>query len=134
MANQKRKPLSPHQDVYVRLRPSKIHGVGCFAICDIPAGTDPFKQSGGKMIWVSRRSLRGLPRELKKLYGDFCVRKGNKYGCPANFNQLDVSWYLNHSKKPNMVCRVEKGVYNFYAARDIRKGEEITIDYYKYND
>lgn len=29
----------PHDDVYTRLGPSKVHGVGVFAICDIPKGT-----------------------------------------------------------------------------------------------
>ncbi|OGN02433.1 MAG: hypothetical protein A2655_01745 [Candidatus Yanofskybacteria bacterium RIFCSPHIGHO2_01_FULL_43_42] len=115
----RQEPLFPHEDVYVRLMSSRIHGIGCFAIRDIPAGTNPFEHSSGKMIWIGRNFIEGrtlelkLPRELKKLYRDFCVRRGDNYGCPENFNQLDVSWYLNHSKKPNMVCKVERGVYNF---------------------
>jgi hypothetical protein len=36
-----------HQ-TYVRIMPSKVHGVGVVAIKDIPVGINPFEHSGNK--------------------------------------------------------------------------------------
>lgn len=57
--------------------------------------------------------------------------KDNKYGCPKNFNQLTIAWYLNNSTDPNVGCDSN---YNFFALRNIKKGEEITADYSTYSD
>ncbi len=37
--------------------------------------------------------------------------------------------YINHSCDPNLVSRIVKGHILYISARDIRKGEELTIDY-----
>jgi hypothetical protein len=104
-----------------RLQPSSLHGVGVFAITNITAGTKLFEDDSNEMAWVSvaERKLRGLPKDLKHLYRDFAVIKNGQYGCPPNFNRLTVAWYLNESKPPNVRCDDQ---YDFYAARDIRKG------------
>jgi hypothetical protein len=83
------------------------------------------------MIWLDRSVVKKLTPEIKKLYNDFCVIKGNKYGCPDNFNNLTVAWYLNDSKKPNVRFDRE---YDFFALKNIKKGEELTINYSSYND
>jgi SET domain-containing protein len=38
---------------------------------------------------------------------------------------MEVGWFLNHSDKPNAYHEN----YEYYALRDIKEGEEITIDY-----
>ena len=120
----------PHSDVYVRLRPSRIHGIGVFAIRDIPKGTYVFRGDTGDMVWVSKVSTKGLDVETRKLYRDFCVSRNGTYGCPSNFNLLSPAWYLNHSKKPNVAADRN---YDFYSIRRIRRGEELTADYDTYN-
>ena len=66
------------------------------------------------------------------MYDDFCIIKGNKYYCPDNFNNLNVGWYLNESKEnPNVGCD-EK--YDFFAIRDIKKNDELTVDYSTFSD
>lgn len=125
----------PHKNTYTRLGASKIHGVGVIAIQNIKKGARIFYgDEDTKMVWVEKDKLKGLPKEIKKLYDDFCVvidKKGKKlYGCPVNFNQMTVSWYLNHSEKPNVGCDKE---YVFYALRDIKKGEELTVNYNTYS-
>jgi len=122
---------SPHVGVFVRLKPSSIHGIGVFAIRDIPRGTYVFRGDNLEMTWVKASALKDLDVETKKLYHDFCVSRDGKYGCPRNFNVLTPAWYLNHSKKPNI--NVDKN-YDFYSVRPIKKGEELTIDYETYND
>jgi SET domain-containing protein len=121
----------PHSGVYTRLKPSKIHGVGVFAIRDIKKGTNIFPEDNDRMTWVDESQLRRLPPPLTRLYKDFAVIRGKKYGAPSHFDRLTTAWYLNHSKRPNVA--VDKS-YRFYALRFIRSGEELTVDYDTYSD
>jgi len=123
--------LLPHEGVYTRLKPSKIHGVGVFAIRHIPKGTPVFTHDNQPIAWVDKKSIGSIPKSLRDLYDDFCIIKGDKYGCPEHFDMLTTSWYLNHSNNPNVA--VDDG-YRFYALRDIEEGEELTVDYRTYSD
>jgi SET domain-containing protein len=128
----------PHYNVYTRLRPSKIHGVGVFAIRKIKKGTSIFPGDEAPIRWVKGRYLRKLLPELCRLYKDFSIIKdnGETYGCPSSFNQLTVAWFLNKPrprKKPNVGCSGEPE-YMFYALRDIAIGEELTVDYRTFSE
>jgi hypothetical protein len=123
----------PHDNVYTRLQCSPIHGVGVFAICDIPKGTKIFHNDDSEIVWVDKAKIVNTKTdlELKRLYNDFCVLKKGKLGCPKNFNMLTVGWYINESKEnPNVRCDDN---YDFIAIRDIKKGEELTSDYSTYS-
>ena len=121
----------PHERVYTRLKPSKIHGVGVFAIMDIPKGTYVFREDDESIVWVEKESLQFLPTEVKELYDDFCIIDGKRYGCPRHFDALTPSWYLNHSETPNVAADKD---FRFFALRDIKIGEELTTDYRTYSD
>jgi len=122
---------APHSKVYARLQASPIHGVGLFAIRDIPKGTYIFPDDNEELVWIHRDELSRLSPEQRKLYDDFCIVKGDFYGCPRSFNELTPAWYLNESASPNVGCDSE---YRFFAIRDIKKGEELTVDYDLYSD
>jgi SET domain-containing protein len=125
----------PHEGVYARIKPSRIHGVGVFAICNILKGAKVFPEDESELIWKKKSALRfdEMPHEIRQLYDQFCLikDKGETYGCPRNFNLMTIAWYLNHSKAPNVGCDSD---YTFYALRDIRKDEELTADYQTYNE
>jgi SET domain-containing protein len=125
----------PHEGVYARIKPSKIHGVGVFAIRHIPKGTKPFGGDDDEVIWIKRSALdlEQLPKTIRELYDHFCVikEKGELYGCPRNFNLMTIAWYLNHSNSPNIGC---DEAFTFFALRQINEGEELTTDYRAYND
>jgi SET domain-containing protein len=124
--------ILPHINVYTRLKCSKIHGVGVFAIRDIPKGTIIFSDDDATMLWVDKNDIKNIEPELKQLYDDFCVIKGDKYVCPKSFNCLTVGWYINESKdSPNVQCTEE---YDFEATRDIKKGEELLANYSLYSE
>jgi hypothetical protein len=83
-----------------------------------------------------------LPKEdcLREFYKKFAiVTNGNdgrpkRYGCPRNFQRLTMSWYLNDPKAgevPNVTCDEN---YEFWSARNIRCGEELTVDSTTYSD
>jgi len=59
---------------FTRLKPSPIHGVGVFAIRDIPNGTNIFKDDRSEMVWVDRTEVQRKSGEVRRLYDDFCVR------------------------------------------------------------
>lgn len=126
-----RNPDLPHQRVFVRLRPSKVHagGVGVFAIRPIPRGTNLFSGEPEDIVWISASSL---PKSgpLRKLYDDFGVIRDGYYAIPRTFNSLTPGWYLNDSLRPNVKCDEN---LDFIAIRDIRAGEELTTDYSTYS-
>lgn len=132
----------PHHFAYTRLRPSKIDkkGVGVFAIRKIRKGTKIFRGDNDEMSWVEESRVPRRPKSIWKLYDDFPVRrrdphdkkKKKRYGCPANFNRLTISWYLNESKRPNVRCDPE--YFNFFALTDIEPGEELSVDYSTYSE
>lgn len=121
----------PHDGVFVRLAQSQLHGVGVFAIRDIAEGTNVFQHDNTEMVWIEENELHGLPQETQKLYEDFGVYKNRRVGVPPNFNQLTPAWYVNNSENPNLRCDEN---YDFIAARDIKSGEELTIDYSTYSE
>ena len=121
----------PHEGVYTRLKPSPIHGVGVFAIKDIPKGTYVFEPDDDALVSVCAAEMKSLPQEVRKLYEDFCVLKGDKYECPSSFNKLTPAWFLNNSNDPNMAA---DSSLKFYAIRDIAVGEELTAKYDTYSD
>jgi len=121
----------PHFSVYTRIGRSKIHGVGVIAIRPIRKGRHIFFPDDERLRWVKATEIRRLSKEIKRLYKDFCIKKGEKYGCPTNFNKLTPAWYLNHSVNPNVAT---DNNYRFYALRNIKKGEELTADYRTYSE
>jgi len=120
----------PHQKVFTRLKPSPIHGVGVFAIRNIPKGTRLF-DSSEEIVWLDEKQIMHLPGNLRQMYEDFCIIKDGQYGCPRNFNNLTMAWYLNDSLNPNVM--VDEN-YNMWAIRDIVDGEELTIDSSRFSE
>lgn len=132
MTKEKKEKL-PHYKVYTRIAVSNVHdgGVGVLAIADIPKDEYIFFPDNDHVIWVNETELENLPEGIKKLYTDFCVKKGKKYGCPISFNKLTPAWYLNSSQTPNVYCDDD---LRFKALRNIKEGEELTADYSKYSE
>ncbi len=126
-----RKKKLPHSGVYTRLKPSPIHGVGVFAIRDIPKGTYMFEPDDDNLVSVRAGETKGLPADVRELYEDFCVLKGDMYECPSSLNKLTPAWFLNTSNDPNVAADLS---LKFYAIRDIEAGEELTADYAAYSD
>lgn len=128
--------ILPHDGVYARLRPSKVAKgeIGVFAITEIKKGTRLFPGENEEMLWVEKSAIQNAPGKFRKLYEDFTVRKHNRFGCPPSFNRLTMAWYLNEPNEgdaPNVRCDQH---YDFSAARNIKRGEELTVDYSTYND
>lgn len=121
----------PHSGVYARLKTSSIHGVGVFAIRDIPVGTSVFGNDSRAINWIDAGLLEqpGLSEDERQLYLDFGVRKGARIGCPENFNLLSVGWYVNQPSPGKDANLMATDQLDMIAVRDIAAGEELTISY-----
>lgn len=118
-----------HHDTYVMIQPSKVHGIGVFAIRDIPKGTkNLFSKGFGDWIKVSKEEVDQLPQHSKDLIENHCLFDEDYYFVPEyGFKMVDLVIYLNHSETPNVIS-VNEGAY-FEAIRDIKVGEELFVDY-----
>lgn len=50
-----------------------------------------------------------------------------------DYKRFDICTYTNHSDDPNLFFKKVDDVYYFYTLRDIKKDEELTIDYSKFD-
>ncbi len=117
------------QNTYVMIKPSLLHGIGVFAIRDIPKGTrDLFSQGVGEWIKLTIAEVEALPKHSRDLVENHCLFDEDHYYVPDyGFKLVDLVVYLNHSDTPNVIS-INEGEY-FEATRDIAAGEELLLDY-----
>jgi len=128
-------------DIYCRIGVSKLHGVGVLAIKDIPKNTDPFKLPNNKsikyhIIDLTKKDIEKLNSDVKTLLSDFVGnKKGDRFAVPElGLNMLDISFYMNHSNDNNIGLVEDTGEYaTFITLRNIKKGEELTLNYNDYD-
>ena len=86
------------ESTYVMIQSSPIHGIGVFAIRDIPKGTqDIFSQGFGEWIEVSREEVELLPEHSRALVENHCLFDEKSYFIPEyGFKMVDLVIYLNH--------------------------------------
>lgn len=108
----------------ISIRSSGIHRHGIFADEDIPKGRKVIEYLGEK---INRRETR---------------RRSDQQGSMIYLFTLDSYWtidgsvggsgaeYINHCCDPNIRTLITKGHILYMTARDIKKGEELTVDYH----
>lgn len=114
---------------YAILKPSPVHGIGVFAIRDIPKGCrDIFSRGHGEWIRVPIDEVEKLPAHARDLVETYCVFDDKDYFVPDyGFKVVDMVNYLNHSFTPNIIS-VNHGE-EFEALTDIPAGSELLINY-----
>lgn len=113
-------------DCYTFLAPSPIHGVGVFAIEDLPADFDPFPDCLNQFTFVSWDHFEYLTLERYFLVEKFLYLNNEGVWVPdIPLNHFNPSFYLNSSKTPN--CIHTDG--RFRTIRPIAAKEELTFDY-----
>lgn len=107
--------------VKIKIAPSKIHGVGVFAMRDIPAGTKLFGDMFPKPFQIPYSSFKKLFKEVK----EYIETRWPRVVSSGTFMWPDVLWqaYMNHDDEPNYDCVKD------ITLKDIKKGEEIFEDY-----
>ncbi len=112
----------------VGLAPSPVHGIGVFALTDIPAGTRDLFAPPRPWVPVPEADVTALPPHARKLVETYCLWDAGVYYLPPHgFRVVDVVTYLNHADAPNL-RQLDGGDY-YETTRAVTAGEELTIDY-----
>ena len=104
------------------IRQSKINGKGCFATIPFKRGRKIAEYAGERIsdLEAQKRARKRRILRICDLDGRFSI-DGSRGG--------NGTHYINHCCEPNAYMRTLYGHVLFFALRDIRAGEEITIDY-----
>lgn len=116
-------------ETYVILRPSPLHGIGVFAIRDIPKGCRAmFSKYNDDWIKIPVEEVELLPGYSKELIETYCVYDDDFYYVESSgFKKMDLISFLNHSDNPNIIP-INYGEF-FEAYTDIKCGQELLINY-----
>lgn len=110
-------------NTYVKtyIAPSPIHGVGVFALRDIPKGQKLYTDIMPRLYNLPAKEFKNLFPEVKKyLMGRWPqVVNGSAFGFP----DTRIQAFMNHSYEPNYDAQTDE------ALRDIKANEEVTEDY-----
>ena len=121
-------------DTYVMLKSSGVHGIGVFAIQDIPKGCrNIFSRGMGEWIKVTIAEVEALPEHARSLIETYCLFDEENYFVPEyGFKMIDPVIYLNHSSSPNIIS-INDGE-EFEALVDIAPGQELLVNYGNLDD
>jgi len=105
---------------------SPIHGMGCFADQFIPKDTMIWYMSDLDLM-ITKERFKKLPETAQ----DYLRKHGDwDKELQSITMSFDNDKYTNHSFTPNIRYDSQKT----FAARDIEKGEELTINYYEFDE
>lgn len=108
-----------------KLAPSKIHGIGVFAIMDIKKGQKLHCIPSFTPKWykINYASLTGLLPEIRQLILERwpSIINGSHFLSPNDMGWLVT--FINHSDTPNYDVDTD------CALEDIKNGDEVTEDY-----
>lgn len=115
-------------EVYCRLGISPVHGIGVFAIKDIPKGAKPLVSLIKiKEYSFSKREINKLSASVRKEIRMFCYYDNDEYLIPSiGLNVMNMAFYMNHSKTPNVKYLKNNDIV---ALRKIKANEELFFDY-----
>ncbi len=118
--------------VQTKIGLSNIAGIGLFADEFIPKGTPIWKYMPGFDLKVGKGELQRLSEPSRTQFLKYAYlnpKTGNYILC------FDDARFFNHSDQPNCIDTIsphdEEGID--IAARDIKKGEELTNNYHEFD-
>lgn len=110
----------------IEKRRSPIAGWGIFATRGIPKNTRIIDYAGEKIS--NRESVRREARYLER-GRIWCFKLNSRWVRDAAVGG-NLARFINHACKPNCYTRIIGDTIWICAARKIRKGEELTYDYF----
>jgi hypothetical protein len=134
--NDKKPVIENLKNIYCKIGISPVQGVGVIAIKDIPKKSNPFIITNNKCYnyyskKINKNDLKLLDKEIIKMITDFIHPIDNIFYIPSNgINSLNITFFLNHNINPNLTIISDGCEYlGFITNKDIKKGEELFIDY-----
>src|SRR5262245_7375328 len=117
--------------VRTQLRPSGVHGLGCFAAERIPRGTVVWTLDESIDMLMPLAKLPSLSPPTERFYltyGHVEMRDGEKFVILCG----DHAKHMNHSADQNEIKR-DSERYENIAARDIKMGKKLTCNYHVFD-
>ena len=123
--------MIPKQEILTYLAPSKVcKGVGVFAYVNIRKDTLIFPVTKNedylKIPWVDVTNR--ARKKIQQLTAGF---DEEGFYTDVDINRFDISYYVNHSRKPNVYYDSESS--SLYAMRNIKRDKEL-LQYYPPNE
>lgn len=115
---------------WLELRRSAIHGLGGFAVRDIPKGTRIIEYTGEKIS--NAEADRRYDDESMQRHHTFLFILNSRTCVDAAY-EGNAARFLNHSCAPNCEAVIERGHIWLEALTDIPAGAELVYDY-QYED
>ena len=116
-----------------RVKCSDVHGVGLFAIKDLPKGTSIFGKQDpqiGGIHFFTHLSLKKLPDEVLDILYDYNFITDTGMHLPDYaWNYHHLSSYINHSENSSVDYHLDTN--DFLASKDIRKNDELLCNFQK---
>ena len=102
------------------------YGIGVFANAGIRSGSLVYRTTPGTAIEINSKLFKELSHSGEQ-FKKYCY---TMHG--ITYLTLDDGRYFNHAKTPNVVFSDTANAY--IAAKDIKAGEELLVDYYDFCD
>lgn len=106
----------------ITVKPSPIDGLGCFATRAFRKGQKIAEYEGER---ISRAEIARRLKGRQRIH--ICAL--NLYWAIDGSVGGNGTQYINHSCDPNCYIKIIYDHILFFARRDIRPGEELTVDY-----
>jgi SET domain-containing protein len=103
------------------IRRSKIHRYGVYANERIPAKRKVIEYTGARLNRKDAAAIESGEYTYLFAVDSYWTLDGARGGSGAEI--------INHSCEPNLTSRVLKGHILYMSLRDIKRGEELTVDY-----
>lgn len=124
----KKSILTQIEQTTCRIKPSNVHGVGVFAIKDLLPNTNLFPEhEKEKWFSYSDEELSHLDKEVRKMVADFSAKQDGYTWISRSLNNMNISWFLNHSDNPNVNHDLKQDA--FITTKKVKKGEELLVNY-----
>lgn len=107
-------------DARIEKKRSKIHGMGIFSNAPIKRGEQVICWGGGKTLTIKDLEEGGIAEDSIVSVGEGFYLAYHVGDTPT------IGFYMNHSCNPNLWMQDE---LSLIAKRDIKTGEELTVDY-----
>jgi SET domain-containing protein len=113
---------------YVRLKPSKVcDGVGVFALRPIPKGTVLFADVIPDKDFVRWNQLDDVDTIVTGYLSSMCRTTSEGLFLSQTVNNINLSYYVNHSDKPNVAY--DNTLDRYATLADIEEDQEILCKY-----
>jgi hypothetical protein len=146
IATRKRLVIESLKNVCCKIGPMTIpnvSGTGVIVIKNIDAGINPFMTTNNACylyngVNIPKSVIDALSnREVKKIVRDFISPDDKFMYCIPyfGFNSLNITFYLNHSKNPNLDVVSDSCEYlGFITNKNLAPNQELFINYSNYNE